>query len=93
MTLEELEREVTRLEDVQAIKDMQCKYGYYMDVHRREEVFALFSDDTESIEIESTGLFLGKKGAGKFFLDNDLLESGQTRRRGGSTSSSSWTAL
>ncbi len=78
MTLEELEREVTRLEDIHAIKDLQCKYGYYMDSHRRQEVYDLFSDDTESVEIESTGLFLGKKGVAKFFLDNDLLEPGQT---------------
>jgi len=78
MNLEELEQEVTRLEDIQAIKDLQCKYGYYMDSHNRDEVFALFSDDTESIEIESTGLFLGKEGVKKFFIDNDLLEPGQT---------------
>ncbi|MBN1321377.1 MAG: nuclear transport factor 2 family protein, partial [Thermoleophilia bacterium] len=82
MTLEELEREVTRLEDIQAIKDLQCKYGYYMDSHHRQEVYDLFSDDTESVEIESTGLFLGKKGVGKFFLDNDLLEPGQTETPG-----------
>src|SRR5512139_2560601 len=78
MTLKELEREVTRLEDIQAIKELQCKYGYYMDAHHRREVYDCFSDDTESVEIESTGLFLGKRGVGKFFLDNDLLEPGQT---------------
>ncbi len=82
MTLAELEREVTRLEDIQAVKDLQCKYGYYMDSHHRQEVYDLFSDDTESVEIESTGLFLGKKGVGKFFLDNDLLERGQTETPG-----------
>lgn len=78
MTLEELEREVVRLEDIQAIKDLHCKYGYYMDSHQRDKVFDLFSDDTESVEIESTGLFLGKEGVRKFFIDNDLLEPGQT---------------
>ena len=78
MTLEELEREITRLEDIQAIKELQMKYGYYMDSHHRQEVFDLFSEDTESIEIESTGLFLGKEGVRKFFLDNDLLQPGQS---------------
>ena len=62
MNLDELEREVIRLEDIQAIEDMQRKYGFYMDAHHREEVADLFSEDTESIEIESTGLFLGKAG-------------------------------
>lgn len=42
-------------------------YGYYMDSHHREEVVDLFSDDTESIEIESVGLFLGKEGMKNFF--------------------------
>ncbi len=77
MDLGELERAVTRLEDIQEIEDLQRKYGYYMDSHRRREVFDLFSDQTESVEIESTGLFLGKEGVRKFFLDNDLLEKGQ----------------
>jgi hypothetical protein len=72
MTLEELEKEVTRLEDIQEIKDLQKKYGYYMDSHHRKEVASLFSENTESVEIESTGLFIGKKGVNKFFLDNDL---------------------
>jgi hypothetical protein len=79
MTLEELEREVIRLEDIQAIKDLHCKYGYYMDSHHREEVYDLFSDNMESIELESGGLFLGKKGAATFYLDNDLLQGGQTK--------------
>jgi hypothetical protein len=79
MDLEELEREVTRLEDLQAIEDLQQMYGYYMDSHHREEVVDLFSDETESIEIESVGLFLGKEGVKRFFGDNDLLQEGETK--------------
>jgi hypothetical protein len=82
MDLAELEKEITRLEDIQAIEDLQQKYGYYMDTHNRDEVFDLFSDQTESIEIESTGLFIGKEGVRKFYLDNDLLEKGQTKTPG-----------
>lgn len=78
MNLIELEREVNHLEDIQAIEDLQQMYGYYMDSHHREEVVDLFSDDTESIEIESVGLFLGKEGVKKFFLDNDLIDEGVT---------------
>ncbi len=72
MTFEELEKEVVRLEDIQAIEDLQKKYGFYMDSHHRQEVVDLFSENTESLEIESVGLFLGKAGVKKFFLDNDL---------------------
>jgi len=77
MNMEALEREVTSLEDIQEIEDLQQMYGYYMDTHHRQEVVDLFSDDTESIEIESVGLFLGKEGVKKFFLDNDLLQEEQ----------------
>lgn len=79
MTLEELEREITRLEDIQEIENLQQIYGYYMDTHHRQEVVDLFSDETESIEIESVGLFLGKEGVKRFFLDNDLIPKGETQ--------------
>ncbi len=78
MSLAELEKELIRLEDIQAIEDLQQKYGFYMDSHHRAEVADCFSDHTESIEIESTGLFKGKAGVKKFFLDNDLLQKGET---------------
>ena len=63
MNLEELEKEIIRLEDIQEIEDLQKKYGYYMDSHHRQEVVDLFSENTESLEIESVGLFLGKERA------------------------------
>jgi hypothetical protein len=72
MTLEELEKEIIRLEDIQAIKDLQQKYGYYMDSHQRDKIVDLWSDNAESLELESVGLFLGKEGIKRFFLDNDL---------------------
>jgi len=77
MNLTELEKRVVLMEDIQAIADLQKMYGYYMDTHQREQVVSLFSEETESIEIESTGLFLGKAGVKRFFLDNDLLQPGE----------------
>jgi len=74
MNLTELEKQIVLMEDIQAIEDLQKTYGYYMDTHQREQVVSLFSDDTESLEIESVGLFLGKKGVKQFFLENDLLK-------------------
>jgi hypothetical protein len=78
MNLEELEKEVTRLEDIQEIEDLQQKYGYYMDTGHRQEIVELFSENTESVEIESTGLFLGKEGATRWYLVDDLIPEGMT---------------
>jgi hypothetical protein len=68
MTLEELEKEVTRLEDIQAIEDLERIYGYYFDTRRLKEVVDLFSEDAESVEIESHGQFLGKEGVRRMYL-------------------------
>lgn len=78
MNLAELEKRLVLMEDIQAIEDVQKMYGYYMDTHQREQVVSLFSEDTESLEIESVGLFLGKKGVRQFFLENDLLKGNET---------------
>jgi hypothetical protein len=78
MNLSEMEKQLILMEDIQAIEDVQKMYGYFMDTHQREQVVSLFSEDTESLEIESVGLFLGKKGVRQFFLENDLLKGNET---------------
>jgi hypothetical protein len=77
MNLQELEKHITLLEDIQAIEDLQKTYGYYMDTHQREQIVTLWSDDADSFELESVGLFLGKKGVKQFFLENDLLKGNE----------------
>ncbi|HSW57274.1 MAG TPA: nuclear transport factor 2 family protein [Dehalococcoidales bacterium] len=67
--LEVLDREITRLEDIQAIKDLQMKYGYYFETQRLHDIVDLFSENTESIEITDHGLFYGKKGVRTQFLE------------------------
>jgi Glu-tRNA(Gln) amidotransferase subunit E-like FAD-binding protein len=59
MTLELLEAEVTRLEDIREIEDLERKYGYYFDTRRVRDVLDLFSENTESVEIESHGQYFG----------------------------------
>ena len=39
--------QVGRLEDANAIRHLQYKYGYYLDKCLYEEVVALFADDGE----------------------------------------------
>lgn len=74
MDLKELEAQVKTLqdkvrhfEDIEKIKELQRVYGYYLDNLMYDEVIDLFSDNTESLEISSLGIFLGKEGVRKFF--------------------------
>ena len=75
MTLEELEAEVSalkkrisELEDIDQIKRLENIYGYYLDNAKWDEIADLFSESS-SVEIASTGVFLGKKGVRRFFKD------------------------
>ncbi|MGD0659378.1 MAG: nuclear transport factor 2 family protein [Syntrophorhabdales bacterium] len=65
--IEELTTQVGILEDTQAIRTLQHKYGYYMDKAFYEAVVDLFSDDCE-IRFMG-GLFRGKAGAKRLFVD------------------------
>ena len=56
-----LEEEIKMLKDVEEIKKLQKIYGYYLNNQMVDEVIDLFSDDTESVEMN--GVYLGKEGA------------------------------
>ena len=67
MNLEELEKQVTRLEDIQEIENLQKCYGYYFDNSMYQEVIDLFSENTESVEITDHGVFKGKDSAMRMY--------------------------
>jgi hypothetical protein len=74
MTIEEmeariksLERKVSDVQDIQQIEKLQRAYGYYLDNRLWDHVVALFSDNTESLEISDSGVYLGKAGVVRFF--------------------------
>jgi hypothetical protein len=69
VNVEELEKHVILMEDIQEIEDLQKRYGYYFDTQKYQEVVDLFSDDAESVEIESCGLFVGKAGVKRMYVD------------------------
>jgi hypothetical protein len=70
MTLEELEKQVTLQEDIQAIENLQKTYGYYFDSNMWSEIVDLFSDtQTESVEIADHGVLYGKKGVEHIYHD------------------------
>ena len=67
MNLEELEKHVTLMEDIQEIENLQRMYGYYFDTQQHAKIVDLFSESTVSVEIESHGQFLGKDGVRRMF--------------------------
>jgi hypothetical protein len=70
MNIEELEAQVTRLEDIQEIENLERIYGYYFDTRQMQNIVDLFSDDhTDFVEIESHGRFFGKVGVKRMYLE------------------------
>ena len=72
MKIEELEARVRSLEerlriveDTEEIKQLQRIYGYYLIYGMWDEFVELFSDNTESIELGTSGVYLGKAGVVK----------------------------
>jgi hypothetical protein len=69
MNLEELEKQVILLEDIQEIEHLQKIYGYYFDTHNWAKIIDLFSENTESVEVADHGIMYGKKGVKKLYWD------------------------
>jgi hypothetical protein len=65
--LQELEKQVTLLEDIQEIENLQRLYGYYFDNAMFQEVIDLFSENTESVEVTDHGVFRGKEGVKRMY--------------------------
>jgi len=70
--LKTLEEKVARTEDIEEIKKLQRAYSYYLEHGMFQEIIDLFSEDTESIETGSTGVYLGKEGVRKHFSPSDV---------------------
>jgi hypothetical protein len=68
-TLEELQKRITRLEDIKQIEKLQRIYGYYLDYYEFQKVVDLFSDNAESVEIADYGVYKGKRGVKRFYLE------------------------
>ena len=63
----ELTNQVGILEDTIAIRNLQHKYGYYMDKAFYEAIIDLFSEDCEIHFL--AGIYRNKAGARRLFLD------------------------
>jgi ketosteroid isomerase-like protein len=67
MNLEELEKRVQAVEDLEAIKKLHQKYMNLMDNLQYESVPALFTDDA-SVEIRDSGVKKGREEIDKMYL-------------------------
>jgi hypothetical protein len=68
-TLEELQARLTRLDDIKKIEDLQKIYGYYQDYGDYDKVVDLFTDDDPSVEESDRGVYKGKAGVRRYFVD------------------------
>jgi len=67
--VKDLEEKLTAVNDIQEIDKLQKAYGYYLDNRMLDEIVDLFSENTESLEISDSGVYLGKAGVERFFKD------------------------
>lgn len=63
-----LEERVGRLEDVEAVKQLQRMYGYYIDMLLYDEMTELFTEDG-SMEVGQRGRYVGKENVRRFLKD------------------------
>jgi len=62
-----LEDKLRTLEDIDQIDKLQKTYAYYLDSGMWDDIIDLFSENTESIEVGPSGVYLGKKGVRRLF--------------------------
>lgn len=68
--LDEVERLVTRAEDIEAIKQLTYVYGYYRDALRRDDMLELFADD--AVYDVGNGQYVGKESIRRLFYSDRL---------------------
>jgi hypothetical protein len=65
--LAELRRQVTRLEDIHAVRTLHFKYGYYIDMCLYDEATDLFADNGEVRFLN--GVYKGKAGVRRLYCE------------------------
>lgn len=68
-TLEELQHRIERLDAIKQIEKLQRIYGYYWDYSEWGMIVDLFADSAESVEIADHGVYKGKEGVRRFYID------------------------
>jgi len=78
-TLEELQARIQRLEDIKEIERLQKIYGYYQDYGEWQKIVDLFTDNDPSVEEADRGVYKGKEGVRRYYID--LLGQGMKKPR------------
>jgi hypothetical protein len=65
--LQQMQQQITRLEDTHAVRTLHFKYGYYIDMCLYNEAVDLFADDCQLNFLN--GIFLGKAGARRLYVE------------------------
>jgi hypothetical protein len=81
MALEELEKRVRALEDIEEIKKLHQKYINLMDNLQYEEVLDLFTEDGTA-EVRNSGVKRGRKGLTEIYIDGLAKARGNSRFEG-----------
>ncbi len=76
-TLEELQARIQRLDDIKQIEQLQKIYGYYQDYGEWQKIVDLFADNDPSVEEADRGVYKGKEGVRRYYVD--LLGGGPSR--------------
>ena len=65
--VKEKDRQIQTLQDIDAIKKLQCAYGYYLEHWMSQEIIDLFSrrDDVSGTFVEGT--YQGQEGIRRYF--------------------------
>jgi hypothetical protein len=74
-TIEELGARIQRLDDIKQIEKLQRIYGYYRDYQDWEKVVDLWSENADSIEVADHGVYKGKQGVRRYYID--LIKGGK----------------
>jgi hypothetical protein len=78
-TLEELQARVQRLDDIKQIEQLQKIYGYYSDYFEWQKIVDLFADKDPSVEEADRGVYQGKDGVKRYYIE--LLGDGPNKPR------------
>lgn len=68
-TIEELKSRLQRLEDIKQIEHLQKIYGYYQDYGEWEKIVDLFTDNNPSVEEADRGVYRGKDGIRRYYVE------------------------
>ena len=66
--VEEKDRQLQTLQDIEDIKRLQCAYGYYLEHWMSDEIVDLFSKSPEVSGTFVEGTYTGQEGIRKYFI-------------------------